>query len=40
METQKRFIGLDIHKQSWAVDIRTDLFHHRSVGLQILHSKT
>ena len=29
METQKLFIGLDIHKQSWSVDIRTDLFHHK-----------
>jgi len=29
METQKLFIGLDIHKSSWAVDIRTDLFHHK-----------
>lgn len=29
METQKLFIGLDIHKKSWSVDIRTDLFHHK-----------
>ena len=29
METQKLFIGLDIHKQSWSVDMRTDLFHHK-----------
>lgn len=29
METPKLFIGLDIHKKSWSVDIRTDLFHHQ-----------
>jgi transposase len=29
MENQKLFIGLDIHKNSWAVDMRTDLFHHK-----------
>lgn len=29
METQKLFIGLDIHKNSWSVDMRTDLFHHK-----------
>jgi hypothetical protein len=29
MEPQKLFIGLDIHKNSWAVDMRTDLFHHK-----------
>jgi transposase len=29
METHKLFIGLDVHKKSWAVDIRTDLFHHK-----------
>ena len=29
METPKLFIGLDIHKKSWSVDIRTDLFHHK-----------
>jgi transposase len=29
METQKRFIGLDIHKNAWGVDIRTHFFHHK-----------
>jgi transposase len=29
METPQLFIGLDVHKKSWAVDIRTDLFHHK-----------
>ncbi len=27
--TPKLFIGLDIHKKSWAVNFRTDLFDHR-----------
>jgi transposase len=34
METPKLFIGLDIHKKNWAIDIRTDLFHHKFFSIE------
>ena len=34
METPKLFIGLDIHKKNWAIDMRTDLFHHKFFSME------
>ncbi len=29
----KLFIGMDIHKKSWAVHLRTDLFDHKGFSM-------
>ncbi len=31
--TPKLFIGMDIHKKSWAVHLRTDLFDHKGFSM-------
>jgi transposase len=31
--TPKLFIGMDIHKKSWSVHLRTDLFDHRGFSM-------
>lgn len=30
METPKLFIGIDVHKKTWTVDLRTELSHHKT----------
>jgi len=31
--TPKLFIGKDIHKKSWSVHLRTDLFEHKGFSM-------
>lgn len=31
--TPKLFIGMDIHKKSWSVHMRTDLFDHKGFSM-------
>jgi len=31
--TLKLFIGMDIHKKSWSVHLRTDLFDHKGFSM-------
>lgn len=31
--TPKLFIGMDIHKKSWSVHLRTDLFDHKGFSM-------
>jgi hypothetical protein len=31
--TPKLFIGMDIHKKSWSLHFRTDLFDHRGFSM-------
>lgn len=33
MQTPRLFIGIDVHKKSWAVSIRTDLFEHKTFNM-------
>lgn len=33
MQTPQLFIGIDVHKKSWAVSIRTDLFEHKTFNM-------
>lgn len=37
--TPKVFIGMDIHKKSWSVHLRTDLFDHKGFGMPADSSK-
>ena len=31
--TQKVFIGMDVHKKSWTVHFKTDLFDYRTISM-------
>ncbi len=33
MQTPQLFIGIDVHKKSWSVSIRTDLFEHKTFSM-------
>jgi transposase len=33
MQTPQLFIGIDVHKKSWSVSIRTDLFEHKTFNM-------
>ncbi|MCR8560474.1 IS110 family transposase [Mucilaginibacter sp. BJC16-A38] len=33
MQTKQLFIGIDVHKTSWSVNIRTDLFDHKTFSM-------
>lgn len=33
MQIPGLFIGIDVHKKSWAVSVRTDLFEHKTFNM-------